>query len=199
MQGISVGKMRKLEENAIKKGVTVLELMEKAGKECAKNIESKYGTGKTIVIFCGPGNNGGDGYSIARNLIRENVVFIVKTMDPRTEEAKLQYDHAIEEGADEIGSVIIGDFDVVIDALLGIGAKGELRGEIRKACRRINSLSGTKISIDIPTGMDADTGECDEDAVTPDVTICIQAPKIGEIKAGKEKTGELVAVDIGLG
>jgi ADP-dependent NAD(P)H-hydrate dehydratase / NAD(P)H-hydrate epimerase len=93
--------------------------------------------------------------------------------------------------------------EIVVDALLGVGAKLPLKGRILDACRAINSSSGFAeppkiISIDVPTGMDADTGETDKDAVAPFATICMHAPKIGELHAGEGKTGKLIIADIGL-
>jgi NAD(P)H-hydrate epimerase len=88
--------------------------------------------------------------------------------------------------------------DVVVDALLGIGAKLPLRGEIKEAAKLINSYNAYKVSIDVPTGMDADTGETDLDFVKPDATIALHAVKTGMEKAGKEKTGEIWVLDIGL-
>jgi hydroxyethylthiazole kinase-like uncharacterized protein yjeF len=196
---ISVGEMQEIEEKAFASGITVLELMERAGRECAKLIESKRGTGNRIVIFCGPGNNGGDGLVCARYLAEKNDVAVVMPIEPKTDAAK-----ANRKRAEDAGIRIVGPeeakmkADIVVDALLGIGAKGALRGKIRDGCILINSLKAYKISIDVPTGIDADSGERDLDAVKPDATICIHAPKTGEMKAGKRATGELWIADIEL-
>ena len=87
--------------------------------------------------------------------------------------------------------------DVIVDALLGIGAKDGLRSPIKEACDIINSSEAVKISIDVPTGMDADTGEVDKHAVLPDATLCIHAAKKGIAKEWG-KSGRLWIVDIGL-
>jgi NAD(P)H-hydrate epimerase len=189
MESITVKEMRELEEKAFARGNTILELMERAGKECAHLIESKLGTGKTIVIFCGSGNNGGDGLVCARYLSKNNDVRLILPIEPKTEAAKENLRKAQEAGIEIVDS--IGQADIVVDALLGIGTRGPLRGVIKDACRLINSSKTYKISIDVPTGMDAETGECDADAVKPDVTICIHAPKTGQ-------AGELWIADIGL-
>jgi len=189
MESITVKEMRELEEKAFARGATVLELMERAGEECAHLIETKLGTGKRIVIFCGPGNNGGDGFVCARYLSKNNDVSLIIPIEPKTEAAKENLRKAQEAGIGVVES--IGEADVVIDALLGIGAKGPLRGPIKDACRSINSSKAYKISIDVPTGTDADRGESDSDAVKPDATICIHAPKTGQ-------AGELWIADIGL-
>jgi len=199
MEALSVAQMRELEEKAFASGMSVMELMERAGAGCAGLIESNRGTGKRIVIFCGPGNNGGDGLVCARYLAERNDVTIIVPIEPKTDAAKANRERAEDAGVwfGSPGSADELDADIVVDALLGIGAKGGLRGPIKEACRLINSFKAFKVSIDIPSGMDADSGDCDADAVKPDATICIQAPKKGEIGA-VEKTGELWLVDIGL-
>jgi len=203
MKAISPGEMRNLEEKAFSSGVAVLELMERAGKECAKMIESKLGTGnskRSIIIFCGPGNNGGDGFVCARYLKQKNEVYLVVPVEPKSDSARAKFFEAKNKQI-KIIPMQEASFikpDVIVDALLGIGVRLPLRGEIKEACRLINSMDAFKISIDIPSGMDSDTGECDSDAVVPDVTICIHAPKTGELLAGKEKTGEIWIEDIGL-
>jgi NAD(P)H-hydrate epimerase len=219
MKGISVAKMRELDAEAIAAGTQVLELMERAGRECAKFIGQDFGEGKRILVFCGPGNNGGDGFVCARHLHGGNAVKVCVVVEPKTSAAKENLLRAKEagvrvigasgEGADwkamlkELGEEI-KSADIVVDALLGVGMSLPLRGKILDACRLINSSAGFAkppkiVSIDIPTGMDADTGETDYDAIAPDVAICMHAPKIGELKAGEGKTGRLVVADIGLG
>lgn len=196
---LSVEEMRKLEERAFADGITVLELMERAGKECAKLMESKCGTGNRILVFCGPGNNGGDGLVCARYLAEKNDVAVVMPAEAKTDAAKTNRKRAEDAGIRVIGleKAKTMKADIVVDALLGVGTKGALRGGIKDGCILINSLKAYRISIDVPTGMDADSGECDSDAVKPDATICIHAPKTGEVKARK-KTGELWIADIGL-
>ncbi len=196
MDPISVRKMRKIEEKAFASGITVLELMERAGSECAKLIESKMGTGKKILIFCGPGNNGGDGLVCARYLQKKNEVAVVIPIEPKTEAAKANLERARKAGI-RIEQDIPDESlkpDIVIDALLGIGASGPLRGNIRELCRTINRLPGKKISIDVKSGADLVHNKLDEDSVRADAVICIHAPK-----AGQDSGEELWVADIGLG
>jgi len=205
MQAISIEQMRKLEENASANGTTVLELMERAGKACAEMINKKCDA-RNAIVFCGPGNNGGDGLVCARYLVGFGFsVLVVVPIEPKTDAAKINYERAKNAGIEfiEMGDVRGAtnnglELDIIVDALLGIGAHGNLCGKIKEACQLVNSSHSFKVSIDIPTGMDAETGECDQDTVIPDVTICIHAPKIGMITAGRDRTGELWIVDIGL-
>ena len=206
MRAMTVSEMRSVEEKAFASGVTVLELMERAGKECAILIDTRLKTQdskpakKTVIIFCGPGNNGGDGFVCAKYLNLKNQVYLVVPVEPKTGAARAKFFEA-ENKQVKIIPMQEASFikpHIIVDALLGVGAKLPLRGEIKEACRLINSMNSFKVSIDIPSGMDADIGECDPDAVVPDATICIQAPKIGEVKAGKEKTGGIWIADIRL-
>lgn len=192
---ISVGKMRELEKRAFANGATIDGLMERAGKACADEIERRLGSGKRICVFIGPGNNGGDGLVAARHLNDKNEVMLIIVKEPGTESARRNLKRAIEAG---IRSGEAGDADILVDALLGIGARGALRGEIARACQRINGMEGFKVAIDVPTGMDADSGECDPDAVRADATICLHDCKQGCAKAGESITGNLWIVDIGL-
>lgn len=204
MKAMYVAEMRALEERAFASGETVLGLMERAGTECARLIQAKRGAGNRMLVFCGPGNNGGDGLVCARRLAAGNEVAVVLPAGAKTDAAKANLERAKREGVRIVGlgEAADGRWDVVVDSLLGIGARGALRSPIRGACAMINGLRADGafvVSIDVPTGMDADTGECAEGAVRPDATICIHAPKRGEAGAGREASGELWVADIGLG
>ena len=132
---LTVKRMRELEEKAFASGTTVEELMERAGRKCAELIESKLGAGKRILVFCGPGNNGGDGLVCARYLNEKNEVSVILVKEPGTDIAKKNLSRAKEAGVEISASC--DKADIIIDALLGIGAKGALRGEIKGACRII--------------------------------------------------------------
>lgn len=187
---ISAQEMRELEGRAFASGTTVEELMERAGKACADEIEKRLGTVKKIAIFIGPGNNGGDGLVAARYLHGKNDVSVVLVREPATDAAKMNHKRAKDAG---VRLADCDEADIIIDAMLGIGARGPLRGEIRNACIRINRMKGFKVALDVPSGVDAD-GNVDADSVKADATICLH-----ECKKGCEKTGgELWVVDIGL-
>jgi hydroxyethylthiazole kinase-like uncharacterized protein yjeF len=188
---ISVDRMRHLEERAFASGVTIESLMERAGKACALEIERRLGTGKKIAIFIGPGNNGGDGLVAARYLREKNDVVVVVVEEPKTDVAKLNLQRAKEAGVEFADA---DSADIIIDAMLGIGARGALRGEIREACRKINLMDGFKVAIDVPAGLDADSGEKDIGALKADATICLHDCK----KGCETGAGEQWIVDIGL-
>jgi NAD(P)H-hydrate epimerase len=203
MKSISVQEMRALEEEKFATGLSIYELMERVGRDCAKLIESKLETGgprRSVLIFAGPGNNGGDGIVAAKYLKQKNEVYLVVPIEPKTDVARAKF---IEAKNKQIKIISMDEAsmykpDVVVDALLGIGARLPLRGEIKEAAKLINAYNSYKISIDVPTGMDADSGETDPDFIKPDVTIALHAIKTGMEKAGVEKTGEIFVLDIGL-
>jgi NAD(P)H-hydrate epimerase len=186
MESITPEEMYKLEKRLFAKGITIPELMEHVGKECARIIEEKRGKGKKVMVFCGPGNNGGDGLVCARYLAKDNDVVIVMVAKPKTEAAKTNLRMAQEAGVPitSLDDLESPEEDIVVDALLGIGASGPLRGDIKEACALINSMDAYKISIDVPTG----SGQ--EDGVKPEATIALHLPKA--------EGGEIWIVDMGL-
>lgn len=203
MKSISIAEMRKQEEEKFAAGLSIFDLMERVGRDCAKLIESRLETEnrkRSVVIFSGPGNNGGDGIVAAKYLKEKNEVYLVVPIEPKTEVARAKFQEAKNKQI-KIISMDEASFlkpDIIVDALLGIGARLPLRGEIKKACKLINSFDAFKVSIDVPTGMDADSGETDPDFVKPDATIALHAAKTGMITAGEDKTGEILVLDIGL-
>ncbi len=200
-RGITIAEMREMEEKAYSAGTTERELMERAGRGCAGIIERNTGKDNSILVFCGPGNNGGDGLVCARYLSTKSNVAAVVLSEPKTEISRINLERAKDAGVKIIPLEDAHSFPhtVIVDALLGIGARLPLGGRVKEACDIINSSSGFTISIDAPTGMDADTGEKDVSAVKPDATICIQEPKKGIVLGGESNTGELWILDIGLG
>lgn len=200
-KGITVPEMKAMEEKAYSSGTTERELMERAGRGCAGIVERNTGKDNSILVFCGPGNNGGDGLVCARYLSTKNKVAAVILSEPKTEISRINLERARDAGVKIIPLEDAHSFShkVIVDALLGVGARLPLEGRVKEACDIINSSSGFTISIDVPTGMDAGTGEKDVSAVKPDATICIQEPKKGVVLGGEANTGELWILDIGLG
>ena len=207
LQAITSREMRALEINAEYFGISLLQLMENAGRNVAVDIAQRFETGKRVVIFCGLGGNGGDGFVIARHLLSMGFAVTVmlagRSKEIVHESAKknflsLSYLNEIPilevTDSSDIPKV---EADVVVDALLGTGTKGSLKAPIRQMVEQINSLSGFKIAVDVPTGIDSDTGENLGISVKADVTVSFHAPKIGLANA-KKYVGELIVKDIGL-
>jgi NAD(P)H-hydrate epimerase len=200
--------MRVLELNSEYFGVPRLLLMENAGHCVACQIASRFKPGKSVAIFCGLGGNGGDGFVAARHLLSMNfkvtVVLAGKSKDVSDKEAQqnlkalqfLQDTIAIHEVYD---STMIPemDVDVIIDALLGTGTKGSLRPPVLQLVKKINAMNAFRVAVDVPTGIDSDTGEVLGPAVKADLTITFHKSKKGLEKA-KKFVGELVVKGIGL-
>jgi NAD(P)H-hydrate epimerase len=201
--------IRVLEINAEYFGISRLQMMENAGKNIADEIASRFKPEKTkIAIFCGLGGNGGDGFAAARHLaclgFKVEVILAGKSVDINDEEARknwlalqpLKNIITIHEAYD---SSLIPEVkaDVIVDALLGIGLKGALRPPILELVKKINKMKAFCVSVDVPTGLDSDSGEVLGEAVKADLTVTLHKAKTGLLKA-KEHVGELVIKDIGV-
>ncbi len=165
-----------------------------------------------VAVVCGAGNNGGDGFAIARHLHNARVdvtVFLTVPADKLKGDAETNYGivermgiaiHGVQDQADlEPHADAIGQADVVVDAMLGTGFSGEVRSPMDEIIRRLNDLSGPKIvAVDVPSGLDCDAGEPTNATVRADLTVTFVAPKSGfEQSAAKPYLGRVTVVDIG--
>jgi len=201
--------MRALEINSEYYGVSRLQLMENAGKNIADQIKNRFKPAKTkVAVFCGIGGNGGDGFAAARHLLdygfQIEVILAGKPTEITDKEAQTNW-NALQNlkgylTVHEIyDSSLIPDVkaDVVVDALLGIGLEGVPRPPIRQLITKINEFKSFRIAVDVPTGINSDSGEVLEEAVKADLTVTFHKSKPGLEKAEKY-TGEVVVADIGL-
>lgn len=187
-------------------------LMENAGKSCADYILIKFSPfqGARVVILHGTGNNSGDGFVIARylKLAAVNVCLVQLHYGTMSEETKINYDicklldipmYGTQNPEDQ--EAFAAEFsvcDLVIDAVFGIGFKGKLAPDIAELFQSLHLNQVSSIAIDIPSGVDADTGT-GEDAFNAHLTLCIHAPKLGSVlSTGKVKSGTLVTLPIGI-
>ena len=206
---ITSREMRALELNSEYFGVSRLQLMENAGQSIANEITARFKPDKTrIAIFCGLGGNGGDGFVAARHLTclgsKVNVILAGKPANILDEPAQKNW-HALQSLKDVITIHEVYDSsliptikaDVVIDALLGIGLKGPLRPPILQMVKKINETKAFRVSVDVPTGINSDSGEVLGEAVKADLTVTFHKTKPGLLKA-KKHVGELIVKDIGL-
>jgi hydroxyethylthiazole kinase-like uncharacterized protein yjeF len=206
---ITSPEMRALEINSEYYGVSRLQLMETAGRNVAEEIAQRFKPKKTrVAIFCGQGGNGGDGFVAARHLtclgFKVKVILSGKASNIRDNSARcnwlalqpLKNTLTIHEVYD---STLIPDVkaEVAVDALLGVGLKGKLRPPILQLVEKINEMETFCVSVDVPTGIDSDSGEVLGNAVRADLTVTFYKAKPGLAKA-RDYTGELVVKDIGL-
>ena len=206
---VTTKEMRVLEMNAEYFGISRLQLMENAGRSVAVEIASRFKPQDArVTIFCGLGGNGGDGFVAARHLLclgfSVKVVLAGRASDITNEEAKKNWQALeslrgfldIEEVYD---SSLIPDVEaeIIVDALLGIGIKGRLRPPILHMVKSINETEAFRVAVDIPTGINSDTGEVLGEAVRADLTVTFHKAKPGLVRA-KEYVGNLVVRHIGL-
>ncbi len=204
--------MRIVELNAQYLGVELGMLMQNAGREVARVIEQNEDvSSKHVVILCGPGGNGGDGMVAARHLQESgsNVeVYLIgseesiTSLDTAFNWGILKNLREIKNSALKTESAVksctaIAKADIVIDAILGFGVKSKLREPILTAVKIINKSQAKKYAVDVPTGIDADTGKVHGAAVIADHTITLHAIKVG-LLITKEYTGKLHVVPIGI-
>ncbi|MDI9611132.1 MAG: NAD(P)H-hydrate dehydratase [Archaeoglobales archaeon] len=193
METINSKDMRILDLNCEYFGLSRLQLMENAGKAVAEEIMKRFKSGK-VAIFAGSGNNGGDGFVTARHL-KGFEVEIYLAGEPKTEIAMKNFE-ILQKANYKIQKISECDAEIVVDALLGTGIAGKPRGEYAKAIELINSMEAFKVAVDVPSGLNADTGEY-ELAVKADLTVTFHKMKPGILKA-KEICGEVVVKDIGI-
>ena len=200
--------MRALEVNAQYFGINLLQLMENAGRSVALEIISRFQKNKKALVFCGLGGNGGDGFVAARHLLAADFEVTVVLMGRSRDinhEAALNNWVILQSLQDKVDLLEVTDSSlipkvnagIVIDSLLGTGTKGKLKAPIMQAVNYINSLSSFKIAVDVPSGIDSDTGEVLGTAVKADLTITFHKQKPGLEKA-KKYVGDIVVADIGL-
>ena len=194
---ISSQEMRDLE---LQSQIPRIVLMENAGKGVYNTLKQKLDLkDKKILVVCYHGNNGGDGFVAARHLAGEaetDILFIGNENKLKKEAKanfrKIEKNDSIQFLTDE--EVDFNEYDVIVDAVLGIGIKGRLNREISAVIDDINNSKAYKVSVDIPTGIDPDTGEVVDKCINADLIITFH-----DLKKGLEKfQDKTVVVDIGL-
>lgn len=188
-----------LDARAIEAGTPSRILMQRAGEAAAAEIERAYPLerGAAVNVFTGPGNNGGDGWVVARALASRGArVFVQEAGELRSDESKAE--RAL--GAPMVTQGESPNARLIVDALLGVGSKGAPRGEIAACIARIASAranGATVVSLDVPSGLDTDTGSA-SGAVQADLTISFGTLKRG-LAIARGNTGRILVCDIGLG
>ena len=211
MNRVLTGKqMRAVEQRSDELGVSYSRLMDNAGSAAAALIRRTTDVlNKNCMIFCGRGNNGGDGFVVARKLLEygANVVVVLADGLPRTEISYQMYDQArrqdmtffdYETDAESVQKYLTAA-DIVVDALFGAGFHGELSEKFRSVCRQINDSVAAVVALDLPSGVDTDSGHVAEGAVRADFTVAFDSLKPSHLLASsRQQCGQVVAVDIGV-
>ena len=186
---------------AIDAGVPSRALMQRAGAAAAAEIARVFGDRmrRGVAVYAGPGNNGGDAWVVAASLAAAGVrVRVAQVGEPKTDDARAERAAA---AAVLDASPPTGAEDVIVDGVLGTGSSGTPRGAVADAVRRISALGADGaaiVALDVPSGVDATTGNATGDAVSADLTITFGTMKRGLLIA-RSHCGRIVTVDIGLG
>lgn len=212
MKLVTAAQMRAIDRETIDKfGIPGATLMENAGHGIAELmlsdlIDSPEST--QVAVFCGKGNNGGDGFVIARYLHEAGVkvkTYFIGPTEKLTADSKLNLNRAREAGVrlTEVSSLdqlpVDLDADFVVDALLGTGFSGTPEGLVAGLIEYINFQNGLVVAVDMPSGLSADTGAAEGAVVTAGCTYTLGLPKIGlYLSPGREIAGEVTVIDIGL-
>ncbi len=210
-----VEEMREIDRKSVADyGVAELVLMENAGHRTAEAVEELLGSlrEKSVCVLAGSGNNGGDAFAAARHLANAGArvkVFFIGNPAHLTKSAAVNRRivqnmeielHSLEgERSWDRLQVVLRFSDVLVDGVLGTGFQGNLRADIRRLVKLINSMGKPVVAIDIPTGVAADTGQVDADAVQASCTVALGLPKPGHLLCpGGALSGRLLVDDIGI-
>ncbi len=195
--------MSRADNGAQELGIPGGVLMERAGVRMAEAALERFAPRYALVV-AGGGNNGGDGFVIARELHNAGVevaVLVTKDEyegDPATNLAALR-NLDVRVVGDEDLDAELARADLVVDALLGTGFSGEVREREAGLIEAMNSAAAPVLAVDVPSGVDGATGEVEGAAVSADLTVCAHAAKVGcVISPGREHAGEVRVVQIGI-
>lgn len=212
MKILSIEQIREADKYTIEnEPIKSIDLMERAGNNCYNWLREKIDVNKSIKVFAGLGNNGGDGLVIARLMANEGnsvEVIVLRYSDKCSEDFQINYERfsaikkiKINELKPDDDFPFINDNDVVIDAIFGSGLSKEVTGFIGEVIQQINNSNAYVISIDIPSGLFADkpSGEKDGVIINADFTLSLQFPKLAMFFPENDKyVGNWETVPIGL-
>lgn len=212
MTHVTARQMKALEKDAIEKhGISEKALMERAGKAVADVARSMIASG-SVTVFSGYGNNGGDGFVAARYLVEKQyavTVFLVGAERPLSEASAANLDalgefDIVPKKVRTVTSLaaasrMIGRPGLIVDAIFGIGIRGYLDDFYLSLVDAIVLTGAPVVSVDVPSGLDADTGKPLPRAVRATKTVTFGYPKAGFREPGAtEYTGEVIVADIGI-
>jgi hydroxyethylthiazole kinase-like uncharacterized protein yjeF len=215
MKLVTVQQMRELEQRSEEAGVSTATLMENAGLAVAQEVWMLLGSldERRILALCGPGNNGGDGLVAARHLFdwgAQVAVYLLAPRDPADPNLAevVQRDIPVTVATDdpnlETLEGLLGAAECIIDALLGTGRARPIEGTLADVMRRLGearerTVRPRLVTVDLPTGVDADSGAADPLTVRADLTVTLGFPKVGLYSgAGADYTGRIQEVEIGI-
>jgi len=199
--------MMQIEENGHRMGFLRKFMMENAGASAVRRLQEKFEnlSSKNILVFAGLGNNGGDAFVIARHLAgygsKVTVVLLGLPEKIKTEESSWNWQLLKKMNSIKLITIEKVSFkpsaDIIIDGILGTGISGTIREPYASAIKVINDTSAFKLAVDVPSGLDPDTGNTSNIYVKADVTITFHKMKIGMPKR-KDLCGQIFVEKIGI-
>src|SRR3954469_7689108 len=215
MRVLNTQQMREADRRTIDEvGIPSIVLMENAGRQAVAAMEAAFEdlADSQVGVICGHGNNGGDGFVVARTLIQRGVdvgVFLLGSVAEITGDARTNL-----EVLGRIGLTVVeitsaqewelhfselSECDLIVDAILGTGFRGQLSGLLETVVADVNALGVPVVAIDLPTGVSADTHVVEGTAIEASMTVTLGAPKIPLVfPPADSHAGDLVIADIGI-
>jgi NAD(P)H-hydrate epimerase len=204
--------MQAIDKQAIEEfGISGLQMMESAGRSCVEEIIAEFGMNGRTVVLAGKGNNGGDGYVIARLLSQKGwsvKVIILAEREQIAGDAALNLEKLSSSSINfctnegQLSALHMEEIfqsDVIVDALLGTGLRSDVGGIYREAIDLMNASGRPVVAVDIPSGIHGTTGRILGDAVRAYITVTFAFAKLGHVLyPGAEHTGRLIVADIGI-
>ena len=215
MRVLNANQMRDADRRTIEDiGLPSLVLMENAGRQVVAAIDAHYPDldERAVAILCGRGNNGGDGFVVARVLQQRGIdiaVFVIGAVADIRGDARVNLDVLGRLGVDvveiaddqqwELHASEIGRSDLIVDAIFGTGLKTPLQGTFETIVADINTMGIPVVSVDLPSGMSADTSELIGDSIEASLTVTLAAPKLPLVlPPARLRAGEVAIADIGI-
>jgi ADP-dependent NAD(P)H-hydrate dehydratase / NAD(P)H-hydrate epimerase len=215
MRVLNTQQMREADRRTIDEiGIPSIVLMENAGRQAVAAMEAAFEglSNSHVGVLCGRGNNGGDGFVVARTLVQrgiESTVFLLGSVSEVRGDARTNLEILGRLGITvvevtnaqewELHFTEISECDLIVDAILGTGLHGRLNGFLETVVADVNDLGVPVVAIDVPTGLSADSHEIDGDAIEASMTVTLAAPKIPLVLPPADThAGDLVIADIGI-
>lgn len=213
MRLLNADEMRATDRAAIEDwGIPGLVLMENAALGVVDALAERYPDAESVVVFCGPGNNGGDGFAVARHLTLRGYrvrLVLIGWGKNRSPDAELQHAICVRQGVPmleleasrELAQIPLGslDADLWVDALFGTGLSRPLEGLFAEVTELLASRRERVIAVDLPSGLDASTGEIPGPCAAADLTVTFAAPKWPHVfRPAADRCGRVVVTDLGI-
>src|SRR5207237_1610767 len=215
MRILNAAQMREADRRTIDDiGIASLVLMENAGRQAVAAMEAMYSDlfERQVAVLCGRGNNGGDGFVIARTLLQRGVdvsVFLIGGVTEVRGDARVNLEIlgrlglTVVEVADsqawELHFSEVSDCNLIIDAIFGTGLNAPLSGLIESVVADVNASGIPVVAIDLPSGLSADSAEAIGDSIEAAMTVTLAAPKLPLVLPPAEtRAGDIVIADIGI-